>query len=121
MLADNGNMTLRTARRARGLTQQQLAAHVGVSRQALGFIEQGKHNPSLPVALRLARALHTTVEALFPLAATEPDPDADSTQLRCPKCGAATLRLADRGRVQVWTCAACGHTWRTRSAPPGLP
>jgi putative transcriptional regulator len=112
---------MRHAREAAGLTQAQVATLVGVSRPHIVHIEQGTKTPSLPVALRLARALHTTVEALFPLAATEPDPDADSTQLRCPQCGAATLRLTDRGRTQVWTCAACGHTWRTRSAPPGLP
>ncbi|HEY4187044.1 MAG TPA: substrate-binding domain-containing protein [Polyangia bacterium] len=48
-----------------GLTQQSLAARIGVSRQSLSVIESGRSVPSAAVALRLARALGCTVEELF--------------------------------------------------------
>jgi putative molybdopterin biosynthesis protein len=54
-------------RAAAGLTQDTLAARVGVSRQALGLIEAGRSIPSTALALRLARALGSTVEQLFSL------------------------------------------------------
>lgn len=56
---------LRPARERRGLSQAELAARVGLSRQALGAIEAGRAVPSVAVALRLARELGVTVEALF--------------------------------------------------------
>jgi molybdate-binding protein/DNA-binding XRE family transcriptional regulator len=55
-------------RRALGLSQAELAASVGVSRQALSALEGGRSVPSTAVALRLARALDCTVESLFWLA-----------------------------------------------------
>lgn len=48
-----------------GLTQAELAAAAGISRQAYTAIESGKSVPSTEVALRLARTLKTTVEELF--------------------------------------------------------
>ncbi|HEY3882883.1 MAG TPA: substrate-binding domain-containing protein [Trebonia sp.] len=56
---------LRLARQARGFSQQQLAAMAGVSRQAVSAVESGHSDPSLRVALALARALGLTVEELF--------------------------------------------------------
>src|ERR1039457_6824415 len=56
---------LRLARQARGLSQQQLAGVAGVSRQAVSAVEAGHSDPSLRVALAVARALGTTVEELF--------------------------------------------------------
>jgi putative molybdopterin biosynthesis protein len=56
---------LRLARQARGLSQQQLAAMAGVSRQAVSAVESGHSDPSLRVALALARALGLSVEELF--------------------------------------------------------
>jgi putative molybdopterin biosynthesis protein len=56
---------LRTARQARGYSQQQLAGMAGVSRQAVSAVESGHSDPSLRVALALARALGVTVEDLF--------------------------------------------------------
>jgi putative molybdopterin biosynthesis protein len=61
---DNG-MRLRLARLARGLSQQQLAGMAEVSRQAVSAIESGLSDPSLRVALALARALGVTVEEMF--------------------------------------------------------
>jgi molybdate-binding protein/DNA-binding XRE family transcriptional regulator len=56
---------LRFARQARGFSQQQLAGMAGVSRQAVSLLESGLSDPSLRVALALARALGLTVEDLF--------------------------------------------------------
>src|SRR4029077_12048614 len=50
---------------ARGLSQQQLAGVAGVTRQAVSAVESGHSDPSLRVALGLARALGMTVEELF--------------------------------------------------------
>ena len=57
--------TLRLARQARGLSQQQLAGVAGVTRQAVSAVESGHSDPSLRVALALARALGMAVEELF--------------------------------------------------------
>jgi len=56
---------LRLARQARGLSQQQLAGMAAVTRQAVSAVESGHSDPSLRVALALARALGVTVEELF--------------------------------------------------------
>ncbi len=47
------------------MTQQQLADTVGVTRQTIIAIEAGKYAPSLPLAFRIARAFHTSVENVF--------------------------------------------------------
>lgn len=60
-----GGMRLRLARQARGFSQQQLAGMAGVSRQAVSAVESGLSDPSLRVALALARALGMTVEEMF--------------------------------------------------------
>jgi putative molybdopterin biosynthesis protein len=60
-----GGTALRLARQARGFSQQQLAGMAGVSRQAVSAVESGLSDPSLRVALALARALGLTVEELF--------------------------------------------------------
>jgi putative molybdopterin biosynthesis protein len=56
---------LRLERRARELSQQQVASMAGVSRQAVSAVESGISDPSLRVALALARVLGLTVEELF--------------------------------------------------------
>lgn len=58
---------LRDERTRRNLTQAQLAELVGVSRKTINTVENGIFVPSTVLALRLARALETTVEALFVL------------------------------------------------------
>ena len=52
-------------RKATGLTQEELAAALGVSRQTIISIERGKYVPSLPLALRLARYFGCATEELF--------------------------------------------------------
>lgn len=47
------------------LTQERLAEMVGVRRETIIFLEQGKYNPSLRLAHNVARALQTTMEELF--------------------------------------------------------
>ena len=47
------------------LTQEKLAEMVGVRRETIIFLEQGKYNPSLKLAHNIAIALHTNVEELF--------------------------------------------------------
>jgi DNA-binding XRE family transcriptional regulator len=56
---------LREHRRQCGLTQTELAARAGVSRQLVAAVEAGRNTPAVDAALRLARALGTTVEELF--------------------------------------------------------
>jgi putative molybdopterin biosynthesis protein len=63
--AGGSGMRLRLARQARGFSQQQLAGMAAVSRQAVSAVEAGHSDPSLRVALAVARALGTTVEELF--------------------------------------------------------
>jgi putative transcriptional regulator len=52
-------------RNRHNLTQEKLADMVGVRRETIIFLEQGKYNPSLRLAYNVARALHTTIEELF--------------------------------------------------------
>lgn len=67
---------LRLARLAHGLSQQELAAAAGVTRQAIAGFETGQWDPSLRVALALARSLTTSVEELFGPAPTMASLDA---------------------------------------------
>ena len=54
-------------RKAARMTQSQLAERAGVSRQTISDIETGKHDPTISVALLLARALGVKVDNLFKL------------------------------------------------------
>jgi putative transcriptional regulator len=56
---------LKEIRTAHGLTQAELALQIGVSRKTINTIENGVFVPSTLLALALARALNTPVEALF--------------------------------------------------------
>lgn len=56
---------LKALRAQRGLTQEQLAAAVGVSRYAINALETGRHDPSLDLAFRLAAAFRLSVEEVF--------------------------------------------------------
>jgi putative transcriptional regulator len=56
---------VREQRRQRGLSQIDLAAALGVSRQTVIAIESGKYSPSLPLAFRIARFFNQPVEAIF--------------------------------------------------------
>ena len=56
---------VRSLREARGLTQAQLGVALGVSRQSVNSIEKGKYDPSLHLAIAIARYFETTVEEIF--------------------------------------------------------
>ena len=58
---------IRELRKAMGSRQEDLATGVGVSRQTIIAIENDKYDPTLALAMRLARHLGTTVEELFTL------------------------------------------------------
>ena len=57
--------SLRDQRSQRGLSQSELAAGLGVSRQTVIAIESGRFSPSLPLAFRIARYFDMTVETMF--------------------------------------------------------
>lgn len=50
---------------ANEMTQADLAEQVGVTRQTIIAIEQGKYSPSLEIAFLIARALGTTLDEVF--------------------------------------------------------
>ena len=52
-------------RKEKGMTQQALAAAVGVSRQTIISLENGKYSPSIELAFRLARLFEASIEELF--------------------------------------------------------
>ena len=56
---------IRAFRKAAGLRQEDLAALLGVSRQTIIAMENDKYDPSLALAMRLARLLERPVEEIF--------------------------------------------------------
>ena len=56
---------LRELRAEQGLSQAELGGRVGVSRQAINLVENGKHDPSLSLAFAIARVFEMPVEAIF--------------------------------------------------------
>lgn len=48
-----------------GVTQEQLAKKVGVTRQTIGLIEKGDYNPTLSLCVAIARELNQTLDRLF--------------------------------------------------------
>ena len=56
---------IRELRAARGLTQLELAKAVGVRRETIVFLEQGRYNPSLKLAHSIARLFDCKIEEVF--------------------------------------------------------
>jgi putative transcriptional regulator len=56
---------LRQYREGRGWSQGALAHRLGVSRQTINAVETDKYDPSLPLALRIAKLFGVTVEVIF--------------------------------------------------------
>lgn len=56
---------IRQLRKQMGLRQEDLAERTGVTRQTINAIENDKYNPTLELAMRLSKLLHTPVEELF--------------------------------------------------------
>jgi putative transcriptional regulator len=57
--------SIRAVREAAGITQAELAHRVGVTRQTLIAIEQGKYSPTLELAFQLSRAFGVGLDDLF--------------------------------------------------------
>ena len=56
---------IREYREAQGLKQSDLADLVGVRRETIVNLEQGRYNPSLKLAMDIVKVFHTTEEELF--------------------------------------------------------
>ena len=56
---------VRELRTANDLTQAELGAVLGVSRQTIHSIEKGRYLPSLPLAFAIARHFHAPIEDIF--------------------------------------------------------
>ena len=56
---------LRVLRATKRLTQEDLASRLGVTRQTIHAIENGKYNPSLELAFKIAKFFETSIEAVF--------------------------------------------------------
>ena len=56
---------LKTFRQQKGLTQEQLAALVGVRRETIMRLEKAQYNPSLKLAVDISRAVGAPIEDIF--------------------------------------------------------
>jgi len=56
---------IREYRESRGMKQAELAEQVGVRRETIVNLEKGKYNPSLKLAMDIAKVFHVTVEEIF--------------------------------------------------------
>ena len=65
---------VREQRTQQGLSQAELAAALGVSRQTVTSIESGRYLPSLPLAFAIARFFDLTVDKMF-----DPDEEAGAS------------------------------------------
>lgn len=59
------NLKLKFKRIELGMSQTELAAKAGVTRQTIGMIEAGEFNPSLKLCLSICRALGVTLNDIF--------------------------------------------------------
>ena len=59
------NLRLKAARAARDMSQADLAAAVGATRQTIGLIEAGGYNPTLNLCIAICKALDVTLNDLF--------------------------------------------------------
>ena len=56
---------LEELRKQRGIKQEELAAELEVSRQTIGSLENGRYNPSILLAFKIARYVGVGVEEIF--------------------------------------------------------
>ena len=52
-------------RKEKGIKQEDLAIAVEVSRQTIGSLENGRYNPSIILAFKIARYFHMSIEDIF--------------------------------------------------------
>lgn len=63
---------LEEIRKSRGIRQEQLAEALRVSRQTIGSLENGRYNPSILLAFKIARYFDVPIEAIFVYEGEEP-------------------------------------------------
>ena len=56
---------LEELRKARNISQEELAAALEVSRQTIGSLERGRYNPSILLAFKIDRYFDLTIEDIF--------------------------------------------------------
>lgn len=56
---------LEEIRKKRGITQEELANELEVSRQTIGSLENGRYNPSIILAFKIARYFGMSIEDIF--------------------------------------------------------
>ncbi|MGN8648020.1 helix-turn-helix transcriptional regulator [Gracilibacillus sp. HCP3S3_G5_1] len=56
---------IRELRKSQSISQEKMAMKLNVSRQTIISIEKGKYNPSLPLAMQIARLFNRSVEEVF--------------------------------------------------------
>ena len=59
------NIAMKQARTEAGLSQQELADRLGVSRQTINAIEKGDYNPTIRLCIGICRVLGRTLDDLF--------------------------------------------------------
>lgn len=64
-MSGHKNMKLKVERIQKGLSQEELAEAVGVTRQTIGLIEAGNYNPTLRLCVAICRALGMTLNDIF--------------------------------------------------------
>ena len=63
------NNRIQELRQRQDWSQQDLALHLGVSRQTVNALERGRYDPSLPLAFKISRLFAVAIEDIF-----QPDP-----------------------------------------------
>jgi len=104
---------LRRRRAVLGISQVELARRAGISRQALGAIEAGVYQPSVAVALSLARELDDTVEHLF-------GSNEECSSKRIEASWPATGRLNNHSPCRVALARIAGRIVAVPQPPPRL-
>jgi len=117
---------VRSARRSRGLSLDQLAARAGVSKGALVALERATANPTLGTLVRLADALGISVSALVERTRERAVRVADAAAIEPlwngPRGGWARLLLttATAAPVEFWRWQlAAGERYESHPHPPG--
>lgn len=96
------NLRIRAARNAMGMTQQELADRVGVSRQTINAIEQGSFNPTIRLCRDICRELDRTLDELF---------GGEDMMMYCANCQTA---------YEEERCPCCGSRKGRPAAPEDI-
>jgi putative transcriptional regulator len=63
--SENVKNRLEEIRKQRGIKQEDLAAALEVSRQTIGSLENGRYNPSITLAFKIAKYFNMSIEEIF--------------------------------------------------------